>query len=42
MRDVTEDEEEGEGDGEEGDKLGMRRGHSIAFVILMHFWLCSR
>lgn len=36
VRDVTEEEEQREGDGEEGDKLCMRGWHSIA--LSMHFW----
>lgn len=36
--DVAEEKKEGEGEGEEGNELGMRRGHSVA--LAMHF--CGR
>lgn len=35
VRDVAEEEKEGQSDGEESDELGVRRGHSIA--LPMHF-----
>ena len=39
VRHMAEEEEEGQGDGEETDELGVRRGHSVA--LAMHFCAMS-